>query len=163
MTVHAKRIRKLKPPALPPRPKRKRARAAPPPAEAQAEKPLLSDALIESVDNFIRNRLLPRLQAEIARRLGAPDARPRDFYCGCKLSALDGLPVCEEKTPGCRFAGRCAAEEMDAHESLEIGERHSAVKCEVVNAYRGPRGPAEAEAFRASPPPPGDESQSHAS
>jgi len=61
--------------------------------------------------------IAPTMMAAVARRLGSSSVSPRDFYCGCAPSFKDGLPMCERKRPGCRFAERPEPEAIAARET----------------------------------------------
>ena len=104
--------------------------------EASApEKPLVTDALIASTVAHIENVVVPRLFADIARRLGSRDVRPADFRCFCAPSHLDGLPVCEGKKPNCRFADRAGDQMRAMHLADKDKARYDAVFDAAMEAH----------------------------
>ncbi|WDI31020.1 hypothetical protein PUV54_13760 [Hyphococcus flavus] len=103
--------------------KRKRSKRAGAKSEPEKKKPAITEENIAAAHRFVERQVAPRILANTARRLGARKARPRDFYCDCIQSFLDGLPICEGEKPGCRFAKRVKTAEMEAHLS-DAAEAH---------------------------------------
>jgi len=104
--------------------KRKRGKKPAATTEKEVKAPPVSDASIRAARRFVEHDVGPRIFADIARQLGARGARPRDFRCGCVHSFLDGLPICEGKKPGCRYAQRVKEADIDAHASDEAEARY---------------------------------------
>ena len=63
--------------------------------------------------------LAPPILADRLRRRGDQSAKPRDFECGCPVSAETGRPFCLFARRDCRFAGSGAASVEEAARIVE--------------------------------------------
>ena len=94
---------------------RKRGKRSAEIAGAEPDELPVSDESLAAVRRYLEREIAPRILADISRRLGARGARPRDYRCNCDLSYIDGLPICYNVKPDCRYAGRLTEAEISAH------------------------------------------------
>lgn len=131
-------------------PKRKRARKSLRAGETAAvdKDEKVTEESIRAAKGFTREYELPRVYAAAARHAGEPSARPRDYHCGCSPSLTDFLPFCEEKKPGCRFAGRASPAEIDEDVDEILLARFFARFRKAMKARNKSTGPAKGRRFR---------------
>ncbi len=125
------------------RPKRRRARRSLAAAEMKTE--LYTDEELNALYEFARNTHLYKLFAAEARRRGAHDVSPRDYYCCGGATKGRWLPVCHGKRPDCPVAARFGNRAEGAgYSATEIARRggKAAKRCPYSPKYR--RGPPAA-------------------
>ncbi len=93
----------------------------------------------ERFSRLTRNVMTPVLLAETARRLGSPAVEPRDFFCGCLPCAKDGLPICQQVKPDCRFKNRWSEESAAATETGHVLNTYEYAWESVCIIYSGDR------------------------
>ncbi len=58
------------------------------------------------IGDFAKHVCTPTHFAALRRRMGDPSASPADYDCGCNVRDTDGVPICKELRPACKFEGR---------------------------------------------------------